>query len=129
VVAYAGLVPRRSRAGERDASGYISKAGDPMLRKAIYEAAIRPSSPGQESGQSQRCQAPQNGRRAKACRMTPLTLAERDRVPLGLSPAPLVPISRAKDNLVRKVGGSTSLGTQRRPPMTVRTHKAGSAVR
>ncbi|WP_069049357.1 transposase [Blastomonas sp. RAC04] len=39
VGAYAGLVPRRSQSGERDTSGHISKAGDPMLRKALHEAA------------------------------------------------------------------------------------------
>lgn len=39
VGAYAGLVPRRNQSGERDISGHISKAGDPMLRKALYEAA------------------------------------------------------------------------------------------
>lgn len=39
VGAYAGLVPRRSQSGERDVSGHISKAGDPMLRKALYKAA------------------------------------------------------------------------------------------
>lgn len=37
--AYAGLVPRRSQSGERDYNGHISKAGDPMLRSALYEAA------------------------------------------------------------------------------------------
>ncbi len=37
--AYAGLVPRRSQSGERDVKGHISKAGDPMLRSALYEAA------------------------------------------------------------------------------------------
>lgn len=37
--AYAGLVPRRSQSGERDSKGRISKAGDPMLRSALYEAA------------------------------------------------------------------------------------------
>jgi transposase len=37
--AYAGLVPRRSQSGERDYNGRISKAGDPMLRSALYEAA------------------------------------------------------------------------------------------
>jgi transposase len=37
--AYAGLVPRRSQSGERDHNGHISKAGDPMLRSALYEAA------------------------------------------------------------------------------------------
>ncbi|MES1973154.1 MAG: IS110 family transposase [Pseudomonadota bacterium] len=37
--AYAGLVPRRSQSGERDTKGRISKAGDPMLRSALYEAA------------------------------------------------------------------------------------------
>ena len=37
--AYAGLVPRRSQSGERDHKGHISKAGDPMLRSALYEAA------------------------------------------------------------------------------------------
>lgn len=39
VGAYAGLVPRRSQSGERDTQGYISKAGDPMLRHSLYEAA------------------------------------------------------------------------------------------
>lgn len=37
--AYAGLAPRRSQSGERDYHGRISKAGDPMLRSALYEAA------------------------------------------------------------------------------------------
>lgn len=36
---YAGLVPRRSQSGERDTQGHISKAGDPMLRRSLYEAA------------------------------------------------------------------------------------------
>lgn len=39
VGAYAGLVPRRNHAGERDVRGNISKAGDPMLRRALFEAA------------------------------------------------------------------------------------------
>jgi transposase len=39
VGAYAGLVPRRNQSGERDTSGHISKAGDPMLRRVLYEAA------------------------------------------------------------------------------------------
>lgn len=39
VGAYAGLVPRRNQSGERDTSGHISKAGDPMLRWSLYEAA------------------------------------------------------------------------------------------
>lgn len=37
--AYAGLAPRRSQSGERDVMGHISRAGDPMLRSALYEAA------------------------------------------------------------------------------------------
>ena len=37
--AFAGLVPRRSQSGMRDHKGRISKAGDPMLRHALYEAA------------------------------------------------------------------------------------------
>lgn len=37
--AYAGLVPRRRQSGDRDTLGRISKAGDPMLRSALYEAA------------------------------------------------------------------------------------------
>jgi transposase len=37
--AFAGLAPRRSQSGERDIRGRISKAGDPMLRSALYEAA------------------------------------------------------------------------------------------
>lgn len=39
VGAFAGLAPRRSQSGERDVRGRISKAGDPMLRAALYEAA------------------------------------------------------------------------------------------
>lgn len=39
VGAYAGLVPRRHQSGERDFKGRISKAGDPLLRHALYEAA------------------------------------------------------------------------------------------
>lgn len=39
VGAYAGLVPRRNQSGERDTRGRISKAGDPTLRRALYEAA------------------------------------------------------------------------------------------
>lgn len=39
VGAYAGLVPRRFQSGERDTKGHISKAGDAMLRHALYEAA------------------------------------------------------------------------------------------
>ena len=37
--AFAGLVPRRNQSGMRDYKGRISKAGDPMLRHALYEAA------------------------------------------------------------------------------------------
>jgi transposase len=37
--AFAGLAPRRNQSGERDCKGHISKAGDPMLRQALYEAA------------------------------------------------------------------------------------------
>ena len=37
--AFAGLVPRRNQSGARDTKGGISKAGDPMLRHALYEAA------------------------------------------------------------------------------------------
>jgi transposase len=37
--AFAGLVPRRQQSGERDHKGHVSKAGDPMLRSALYEAA------------------------------------------------------------------------------------------
>jgi transposase len=39
VGAYAGLVPRRNQSGERDFKGHITKAGDAMLRHALYEAA------------------------------------------------------------------------------------------
>lgn len=39
VGAYAGLVPRRSQSGERDTLGSISKAGDALLRRTLYEAA------------------------------------------------------------------------------------------
>lgn len=39
VGAYAGLIPKRFQSGERDTKGCISKAGDRMLRHALYEAA------------------------------------------------------------------------------------------
>lgn len=39
VGAYAGLVPRRRQSGERDTLGSISKAGDGLLRRSLYEAA------------------------------------------------------------------------------------------
>lgn len=39
VGAYTGLTPRRFQSGERDTKGHISRAGDPMLRSALYEAA------------------------------------------------------------------------------------------
>jgi len=39
VGAYAGLTPRRFQSGERDVSGHISKFGDRMLRRALYESA------------------------------------------------------------------------------------------
>ena len=56
--AYAGLVPRRYQSGERDTRGRISKAGDPMLRSALYEAAnnllarVKRSSPLQAWGKA-----------------------------------------------------------------------------
>ena len=37
--AFAGLAPRRHQSGERDHKGRISKAGDPMLRSALYKFA------------------------------------------------------------------------------------------
>lgn len=37
--AFAGLASRRNQSGDRDIRGRISKAGDPMLRRALYEAA------------------------------------------------------------------------------------------
>ena len=37
--AFAGLAPRRNQSGAVDRRGHISKAGDPMLRGALYEAA------------------------------------------------------------------------------------------
>jgi transposase len=37
--AFAGLAPRRNQSGEKDHKGRISKAGDPMLRSALYESA------------------------------------------------------------------------------------------
>lgn len=56
--AYAGLVPRRSQSGERDTRGRITRAGDAMLRSALYEAAnnllsrVKRPSPLQEWGQA-----------------------------------------------------------------------------
>lgn len=56
--AYAGLVPRRRQSGNRDSLGRISKAGDPMLRSALYESANvlvsrqKRSSPLQEWGKA-----------------------------------------------------------------------------
>lgn len=39
VGAYAGLTPRRYQSGDVDVSGHISKRGDRILRRALYEAA------------------------------------------------------------------------------------------
>jgi transposase len=39
VGAHVGLTPRRYQSGEIDWSGRISKAGDPLLRASLYEAA------------------------------------------------------------------------------------------
>jgi transposase len=39
VGSYVGLAPRRSQSGARDVMGHISKAGDKLLRAALYEAA------------------------------------------------------------------------------------------
>jgi len=39
VGAYAGLTPRRFQSGDMDVTGHISKRGDKMLRRALYEAA------------------------------------------------------------------------------------------
>jgi transposase len=36
---YAGLTPRRYQSGDVDVSGHISKRGDRILRRALYEAA------------------------------------------------------------------------------------------
>jgi len=72
------------------------------------QAAVRTPAMGQEA---RRSQTRQGRRRAQARRTAPLALAERDRVPLGLSPAFLLPISHAPDDLFRKVGHPTSVGT------------------
>jgi len=40
VGAYLGLTPRRYQPGETDRSGRISKAGDGMVRKHLFEAAV-----------------------------------------------------------------------------------------
>lgn len=67
--AYAGLVPRRYQSGERDTKGRISKAGDPMLRSALYEAAnnllarVKRSSPLQTWGRA--LAAAKGGKRAR----------------------------------------------------------------
>lgn len=37
--AFFGLVPRRDQSGKRDLMGHITKAGDPLGRSALYEAA------------------------------------------------------------------------------------------
>jgi transposase len=39
VSAYLGLTPRRYQSGAMDLSGHISKAGDPLLRGYLFEAA------------------------------------------------------------------------------------------
>jgi transposase len=39
VGAYAGLTPRRFQSGDMDVSGSISRRGDRLLRRALYEAA------------------------------------------------------------------------------------------
>ena len=93
--AFAGLVPRRSQSGERDYKGRISKAGDPMLRSALYEAAntllVRVKRPSalQTWGKalvSQRAQARPRRRRPQACHPPPPPLAIGDRVLPELTP-------------------------------------------
>ena len=37
--AYFGLTPKKYQSGERDVTGAISKAGDGLVRAALYEAA------------------------------------------------------------------------------------------
>jgi transposase len=39
VGAWLGLTPRRYQSGEIDATGRITRCGDPLLRTALYEAA------------------------------------------------------------------------------------------
>lgn len=67
--AYAGLVPRRSQSGERDYKGHISKAGDAMLRAALYEAAnsvlVRLKRPCALQAWGQRLAATKGPKRAK----------------------------------------------------------------
>lgn len=93
--AYAGLVPRRSQSGERDYNGRISKAGDPMLRSALYDCQ-QPALPGQapqhaaDMGQGARGdqgrQACPGGRRPQARHPAPPPLAVRYQLPMGVTP-------------------------------------------
>jgi hypothetical protein len=81
------------------------------------KATIRPLGVGQENGRRKGRQAYQKDRCAEARRINSLALAERDGVPLGLNPAFLILLSQAQVDLVRKVEGQTSFGTQRRSPI------------
>ena len=91
--AYAGLVPRRIQSGERDTKGRISKAGDPMLRSALYEAAnnllARVKRPcalqtwGKALAEHQGRQARPCRRRPQARHPAPQALADGDRASDG----------------------------------------------
>ena len=101
-----GLVPRRSQSGERDIRGNISKAGDPMLRRALYEAAnimlCRVQRPFALQTWGKRIAEAKGNKRArtavarKLASIAPFALAERDGVPLGMSPATFFPVSHAR---------------------------------
>jgi transposase len=105
VGAYAGLAPRRNQSGERDVRGNISKASDPMLRRALYEAAnimlCRVQRPFALQTWGKRVAEAKGGKRARIAgpqigSVTPFTLAERYRVSLGMKPATFFPDSHAR---------------------------------
>ena len=92
--AFAGLVPRRSQSGMRDYKGRISKAGDPMLRHALYEAAnsllVRVKRPCALQTWGKHLAQTKGPKRARCCRAqaghpAPPPLAIGKRVPLGLT--------------------------------------------
>jgi transposase len=93
--AYAGLVPRRFQSGERDTKGHITKAGDPMLRRALYEVANnllarvkRPSAPqrrGKAPAQAKGRARPRR-RRPQARHSAAPSLAVRHQLPMDVEP-------------------------------------------
>jgi transposase len=91
--AYLGLTPRRYESGEVSRNGHISKHGNSMTRKHLYEAAttlltrttaflLHPESLGPPAGADLRVQEGPRRGRAQARRHSPCDVEDQHRVPL-----------------------------------------------